>query len=58
MNNEKNLLIVILDTNPIWWGLQNSGSIQQDVQTQIQDNVIYFNLKKSNSTLRKFEDNF
>ncbi|RNA32317.1 general transcription factor IIH subunit 3 [Brachionus plicatilis] len=41
MNNEKNLLIVILDTNPIWWGLQNSGSIQQEDQVPIHDNITF-----------------
>lgn len=39
MNSDKNLLIVILDTNPIWWGLQNHGFIQPNDQTPIQDNV-------------------
>lgn len=26
--SEKNLLIVVMDTNPVWWGLQSSGLIK------------------------------
>lgn len=28
--SEKNLLIVVMDTNPVWWGLQSSGLIKSN----------------------------
>ncbi|CAF0791422.1 unnamed protein product [Brachionus calyciflorus] len=44
MSLERNLLIVVLDTNPIWWGLQNSGLIpnaQTNPKIPLQDNITF-----------------
>lgn len=35
--SEKNLLIAIIDTNPIWWAMQSMGVISSNPQ----DNVEY-----------------
>ncbi|CAF0906683.1 unnamed protein product [Brachionus calyciflorus] len=42
MSLERKLLIVVLNTNPIWWGLQNSGLIpnaQTNPKIPLQDNL-------------------
>jgi hypothetical protein len=43
MSSEKNLLITIIDTNPIWWNLQSNGLLD-DLNNESEDN----NLNKVN----------
>jgi hypothetical protein len=31
--SERNLLITIIDTNPVWWGLQSAGLIKSTNNT-------------------------
>ena len=32
MSDDRNLLITIIDTNPVWWGLQAAGLVKSDTQ--------------------------
>ncbi len=36
---DKNLLITIIDTNPIWWGLKSSGLIISDTFQKPNNNL-------------------
>jgi hypothetical protein len=47
--SDRNLLITIIDTNPVWWGMQSAGLILSNQSSQYtninsnsqQDNVKY-----------------
>ena len=48
--SDKNLLITIIDTNPVWWGLQSSGFIKSDSIHKSANNLlaqtnVFFKLK-------------
>jgi hypothetical protein len=49
--SERNLLITILDTNPVWWGMQAAGltattaNASSNKPRSIQENVCWFWLK-------------
>jgi hypothetical protein len=50
--SERNLLITILDTNPVWWGMQSAGLILPSESANakksrlLQDNVKHIHFDK------------
>jgi len=45
---DKNLLITIIDTNPIWWGLQSAGLIKSESNNQL-SNINLNSLTRQNN---------
>ncbi len=50
--SDKNLLITIIDTNPIWWGLQSCGLIKSDTNNQL-SNINLNSLARQNNVKYK-----
>lgn len=50
--SEKNLLITIIDTNPVWWGLQSNGLIKSDSSSQL-SNINMNSLARQNNVKYK-----